>query len=121
MTGVQTCALPIWVVMPNHVHLLVDIWETPLAELVKSWKDFVARKANKILGRSGTFWEREYLDTVITDEKHRRTAVRYIENNPAKAKLMLDPKAWRWSSARWRDEYGRLNYSHARSADVPSA
>ena len=123
----QRYALAAWVVMPNHVHLLVDIWETPLAELVKSWKDFVARKANKILGRSGTFWEREYLDTLITDEKHRRTAVRYIENNPTKARLVLDPKDWSWSSARRRDEYGRLNDSPAgsapaqRSADVSSA
>jgi REP element-mobilizing transposase RayT len=102
--------LQAWVVMPNHVHLLVDVWETPLAELVKSWKSFVARKANKLLNRTGEFWEREYLDTVIEDEERRRTAVRYIENNPTKAKLVLDPKDWPWSSARFRDEYGVLKY-----------
>ncbi len=105
----QRYHLQAWVVMPNHVHLLVDVWETPLAELVKSWKSFVAREANKQLGRTGEFWEREYLDTVIEDEQHRQTAVRYIENNPTKAKLVLDSKAWLWSSARYRDEYGRLN------------
>jgi REP element-mobilizing transposase RayT len=103
--------------MPNHVHLLVDVWESPLAELVKSWKSFIARRANKLLGRNDGFWEREYLDTVIADEEHRRTAVHYIENNPTKAKLVLDPKDWPWSSARFRDEYGRLK----RSADVSSA
>jgi REP element-mobilizing transposase RayT len=113
----QRYQLQAWVVMPNHVHLLVDVRDTPLAELVKSWKSFVARAANKLLGRSGEFWEREYLDTVIVDDEHRRTAVRYIENNPTKAKLMLDPKGWPWSSARFRDEFGRLNGS----ADVPSA
>ena len=113
----QRYQLQAWVVMPNHVHLLVDVWETPLAELVKSWKSFVARKANKLLGRSGEFWEREYLDTVIEDDGHRRTAVRYIENNPTKAKLVLDPKDWLWSSARFRDEFGRIK----KSADVSSA
>ena len=107
----QRYQLQAWVVMPNHVHLLVDVWETPLAKLVKSWKIFVAREANKLLDRSGEFWEREYLDTVIEDEDHRRTAVRYIENNPTKAKLVLDPKEWPWSSARFRDEFGRIKGS----------
>lgn len=127
----QRYQLAAWVVMPNHVHLLVDVWETPLASLVKSWKGFVAREANKLLGRSGGFWEREYLDTAIADEEHRRTAVRYIENNPTKAKLVLDPKEWAWSSARFRDEYGVLKCPlqsrsqtgapSQRSADVSSA
>ncbi len=113
----QRYRLVAWVVMPNHVHVLVDVWETPLAELVKSWKSFTGREANKLLGRRGEFWEREYLDTVIEDEAHRRTAVRYIENNPTKAKLVLAPKDWPWSSSRFRDEFGRLHGS----ADVSSA
>lgn len=117
----QRYRLSAWVVMPNHVHLLVDVWETPLAELVKSWKSFVAREANRWLGRRGEFWEREYLDTVIEDEKHRRTAVRYIENNPAKARLVLDPKDWSWSSARFRDEYGVLHYPQAPSRSQTGA
>ena len=107
----QRYALGAWVIMPNHLHLLVDVWDTPLSELVKSWKSFVAREANRLLGRRGEFWEREYLDTVIKDEEHRRTAMRYIENNPTRAKLVLDPKGWLWSSARFRDEYGVLKYS----------
>lgn len=113
----QRYGLAAWVVMPNHLHLLVDVWEVPLAELVKTWKDFASKKANKLLGRSGGFWEREYMDTVIENEEHRRTAVRYIENNPVKAGLVREAKEWMWSSARFRDEFGRLNGS----ADVSSA
>ena len=112
----QRYTLAAWVVMPNHVHLLVDVWEVPLAELIKSWKSHVARAANKLLGRSGPFWEREYLDTVIADEKQRQTAVRYIENNPVKAALVRVARQWPWSSARLRDEFGRL-----RSADFQLA
>ena len=100
--------LQAWVVMPNHVHLLVDVWETPLAELVKSWKSFVAREANRLLARNRAFWEREYQDTVIENENHRRTAVRYIENNPVQAGFVREAKEWLWSSARFRDELGRL-------------
>ena len=111
--------LAAWVVMPNHLHVLVEIWDVPMGEVIKSWKDFVCKKANKLLKRQGAFWEREYLDTAIEDEKHRQTAVRYIENNPTKARLVLDPKQWPWSSARFRDEHGVLKLS--RSADVSSA
>ena len=107
----QRYGLAAWVVMPNHVHLLVEVWDTPLAELVKSWKIFAAREANKVLGRNGGFWEREYLDTVIEDEDHSRTAVRYLEKNPVKAGLVREAKEWPWSSARLRDEYGRLHGS----------
>ena len=111
--------LAAWVVMPNHLHVLVEIWDVPMGELIKSWKDFVCKKANKLLKRQGTFWEREYLDTAIEDETHRQTAIHYIENNPTKARLILNPKQWPWSSARFRDEYGVLKLS--RSADVSSA
>lgn len=107
--------LQAWVVMPNHVHALVDIWQTPLAAVTQSWKRFIAREANKLLGREGTFWEREYWDTWIRDEEHRRKAVRYMETNPVKAHLAAEAKAWPWSSARLRDEYGRLPASGAPS------
>ena len=93
-----------WVVMPNHVHLLVDVWDVPLAKLIGNWKSFIAHEANRVLNRSGEFWEREYLDTVIEDEAHRRTAVKYIENNPVKAGLVREAKEWPWSSARHRDD-----------------
>jgi len=100
--------LQAWVVMPNHVHALVDMWQTPLTAVMQSWKRFIARQANKLLGREGSFWEREYWDTWIRDEEHRRKAVRYVETNPVKAHLAAEAKLWPWSSARMRDEYGRL-------------
>ena len=65
-----------WVVMPNHAHVLVEVWQTPLAELLHSWKGFTARKANRLLGRTGAFWEREYWDTRMRDDKQHRKAVR---------------------------------------------
>jgi REP element-mobilizing transposase RayT len=71
------------------------------------WKGRSSREANKVLKRRGVFWEREYFDTLIEDETHLRKAIRYTENNPVKAGLAHDPKAWLWSSARWRDEYER--------------
>ena len=94
--------------MPNHVHLIVDIWATPLSKLLNIWKGATARAANQALKRAGPFWAREYFDTLIRDTAHLKRAVRYAENNPTKAGLVIEQKAWQWSSARWRDKFERL-------------
>jgi REP element-mobilizing transposase RayT len=75
----QDCQLRASVVMPNHVHALVEVWQRPLAGLMRSWKGFSARQANKLLARTGTFWQREYWDTRIRGETHLRKAMHYIE------------------------------------------
>jgi hypothetical protein len=69
----------------------------------------------------GSFWEREYFDTLIEDETHLRKAIRYTENNPVKAGLVREPKAWVWSSARWRDDYERLPCEKETVAPLGSA
>jgi REP element-mobilizing transposase RayT len=97
-----------WVVMPNHVHVLLETLAVPLAQILQSWKSYTARTANRLLGRTGIFWEREYWDTWIRDEAQEKKAVRYIESNPVKAGLVREASAWSWSSARFRDEYGQL-------------
>ena len=104
----QQYRLIAWVVMPNHAHLLVEIWQTPLAELVKNWKGYSARRINELLGRDGELWQEDYWDRYIRDETHYRKVVHYIENNPVKAGLVKSPEQWKWSSARFRDEYNQL-------------
>jgi len=115
--------LQAWVIMPNHIHLLVDVWQTPLTQLIKSWKQFIAREANKLLKREGTFLQREYWDTLMEDEAQRRKAVHYIETNPVKAGIVREASEWAWSSARHRDEYLQLRPppKNKRSADLRSA
>src|SRR5438128_831777 len=48
-----------WVVMPNHVHLVVDVWDAPLAKLINGWKGKSSRSANVLLRRSGKFWQED--------------------------------------------------------------
>ena len=77
-----------FVVMPNHVHaLFVQNPEWPLEKLIQSWKRFTARQINKLLDRSGNFWQRDYFDRLVRDEKHFANCVRYIRRNPEKAQL----------------------------------
>jgi REP element-mobilizing transposase RayT len=114
-----------WVIMPNHVHVVIEMGNVPLGQIVKSWKSYTAKEARKLL-RGGdslspssksevrgdgpspprTFWEEDYFDRYLRDDDHYRRVVRYIENNPNKAGLVKSPTDWLWSSARYRGELG---------------
>jgi len=94
-----------WCVMPNHVHVLVHVWDLPLAKMLQNWKSISAVKANRILNCRGEFWQREYWETFMRDEEQERVAVHYIENNPVKSKLCKLAEDWPFSSARFRDKY----------------
>lgn len=49
-----------WCVMPNHVHVVVELFRgADLAQVIKAWKGAAAREANRLLSRSGRFWWRE--------------------------------------------------------------
>jgi len=97
----QRYRLIAWCIMPNHVHALIETWERwPLAGVLHSWKSFTASEANKLLGRTGSFWFREYHDRFIRDENHFARAVAYIEQNPVKAGLVKAAHDWKFGSAR---------------------
>ena len=49
-----------WVIMPNHVHLVADVWDVPLANMVNAWKGKSSRLANLALRRRGHFWQEDY-------------------------------------------------------------
>jgi REP element-mobilizing transposase RayT len=106
----QRYDLRAWVVMPNHVHCLFKVDATPMAEILESWKKHTAQKANRRLHRHGGFWHADYWDTFMRDSTHEFEVRNYIEHNPAKAGLVLDPKTWPWSSARFRDNHGVLKF-----------
>ncbi len=97
-----------WVVMPNHLHVLFKITVKPMGEVIANWKEYTAREANRLSGRRGAFWAKDYWDTFMRDSEQELRARRYVENNPVKAFLARTPQAWKWSSARFRDKYGRL-------------
>jgi len=77
-----------YVVMPNHVHVLVrPIAGHTLSEILHSWKSFTAKQINAQLGREGTFWQDESFDRIVRDAQHLEQHSAYIQQNPAEAKL----------------------------------
>jgi REP element-mobilizing transposase RayT len=92
-----------WCIMPNHVHVVIEIVdEHSLTGIVGSWKSFTAKRANSQIGRSGPFWHPDYFDRFMRDEGHLARTVVYVEHNPVKAGLVAEAFNWRWSSARFR-------------------
>ncbi len=76
------------VVMPNHVHFMAafENSETMLKQC-DEWKRFTARKINKVVGRSGEFWQRDQFDHLIRSPEYFERYRRYIAENPRSARL----------------------------------
>ena len=82
------CQHHAWVIMPNHVHLLLSLRQgEKLPPLLRSWKGYTSRIINRILGRSGSLWQKDYFDRLIRNSEHFWKCARYIRNNPPNARL----------------------------------
>jgi type I restriction enzyme R subunit/putative DNA methylase len=90
-----------WVIMPNHVHLVLwPMLNHTLSKILLSRKRYTARHANVLLGRTGeTFWQHESYDHWIRNDEEKARIRRYIRNNPVIAKLCKAPEEWPWGSA----------------------
>ena len=81
-----------WCIMPNHVHVVVQPMDNfQLQDILHSWKSYSSQMANRILGRKGTFWQREYYDHLLRERELGR-AIAYTAENPRKAGL----HNWKW-------------------------
>jgi putative transposase len=120
----QRYRLAAWVVMPNHVHVLFEMGDLPMGQLLKIWKGASSNAINQLLGRSGTLWQREYWDRYMRDDEHFRKARHYVEWNPVKAGLVKLPEAWSFGGAnpRWtwsaEERYRGGHLVRDRSADI---
>jgi REP element-mobilizing transposase RayT len=101
----QRYRLLAWCVMPNHVHVVLEqLQGWNLGWIVRSWKLFTTRGLNELQGSSGPIWASDYFDRYMRDEDHLQQTIGYVESNPVKAGLVLEPDEWLFSSARFRAE-----------------
>ena len=88
-----------FVVMVNHVHLLVLPRVSP-SRFLQTVKGYTAREANRLLGLTGQpFWQAESYDHWVRDEREWDRIKTYIENNPVRAGLVAHAGDYPWSSA----------------------
>lgn len=80
--------LHLWVIMPNHVHILMSPnHEASLSRIVGGWKRFSATRIHKVCGTSGQLWQKDYFDRLIRDWNHFQSVAQYIRRNPSKARI----------------------------------
>ncbi len=97
--GMHRCAVHAYVLMTNHVHLLVTPERRDSAALMmKNLGQRYVQYINRTYRRSGTLWEGRFKSCLAMEEAYVLTCYRYIELNPVRAKMVESPGDYPWSS-----------------------
>lgn len=95
------CDTHAYVLMSNHVHLLVTPHHTDsIARMMQTLGRAYVPYFNRRYGRCGTLWEGRYRASLIDSERYFITCMRYIELNPVRAGMVNHPLDYPWSSYR---------------------
>ena len=91
-----------YVVMPNHVHLLVQpLAPATLTSVVHSWKSYSAHELQREAGIKGRVWQEESFDRIVRSETELRKFHDYIVANPSTACLPAGTFLLGQGSANW--------------------
>ena len=93
------CTVHAYVLMTNHVHLLLTPQEKDSAgQLMKHLGQRYVQYINRTYRRSGTLWEGRFRSCLTQSEQYLLACYRYIELNPVRAGMVRHPRDYRWSS-----------------------
>lgn len=92
----QRCRLLAFVVMDDHVHVLVRCSTPSIGRLIESWKAFSAHCLRENHGRAGDIWQRDAFHRTVRDESDMRARSHYIVGNPWKRWPFLQRYPWVW-------------------------
>ena len=87
-----------WVVLPDHIHALINCPNADYSKLLQSFKKSSSLQLRKKLNLSGPFWQRRFWDHVIRDEVDLRHHLDYIHFNHVKHRMVTDANCWLMSS-----------------------
>ena len=100
-----SCKLHAYVLMSNHVHLLLTIHDAAaLSGMMKPIAQHYAQYFNCRYQRTGSVWEGRYKTCLVQTEDYFLECQRYIELNPVRAGMVAFPSHYRWSSYRGNAE-----------------
>ncbi|MDH3535807.1 MAG: transposase [Gammaproteobacteria bacterium] len=98
-----------YVLMTNHVHLLVtSVRIGSISRAMQSIGRRYVQYVNREYRRTGTLWEGRHKASLVDQDRYLLTCMRYIELNPVRAHMVVDPADYRWSSYR-RNANGESN------------
>jgi len=98
----QEAKLMCWVLMPDHVHLLIQIGDREsISQLINRIKTNTARKVNLTLDRTGRFWGKGFHDRAVRSEENIVDIARYIVMNPIRAGLVNSVGMYPYWNAIW--------------------
>ena len=98
-SGKRGCAVHAYVLMTNHVHLLVTPQEKGAASaMLQDLGRKYVRVLNTVHGRTGTLWEGRYKSSLVESEAYLLACHRYIESNPVRAGMAREAANYTWSS-----------------------
>jgi putative transposase len=93
------CAVHAYVLMTNHVHLLVTPFvEHGVSHMMQDLGRVYVRYINHVYKRSGTLWEGRFKASLVDSQEYLFTCMRYIELNPVRASMVNHPGEYQWSS-----------------------
>ena len=90
-----------WVIMPDHLHFLLTLEDTPLSTVINRLKGRSARYINQILAQQGPIWQSGYHDHALRKDEDLKAAARYIIANPLRAGLVGSVKNYPFWNAAW--------------------
>lgn len=99
----QRYGLKIWAycLMNNHVHFVcVPLKDDSLSRTFNTLHMRYSQYFNKKKGAKGHLWQGRFFSCIL-DERHLHAAIKYIEKNPVRAKIVRSPEEYIWSSARY--------------------
>ena len=96
----QGLKLLAYVVMPDHVHLVLVPGRYGLGEAMKSLKGRFARHCNQARSESGSLWQDKYHEAIVRSDEQLSAYVDYVHYNPVEAGLCHEPEDWPYTSAR---------------------
>ncbi|MCK5802225.1 MAG: transposase, partial [Lentisphaeria bacterium] len=87
-----------WCFMSSHYHLVIKAGAKPLEKLMKPLNTGLAGAVNRRRGRCGHVFAGRFKDIIVDEEEHLHELVRYIHNNPVRAKVVKRASESSWSS-----------------------
>jgi len=93
------CHIHAYVLMTNHIHILATPEDREgITRIMQYVGRYYVPYINRKYDRSGSLWEGRYKACMVQEETYFLRCMRYIESNPVRAGIVLEPEEYRWSS-----------------------